>query len=146
MAYFSTRPISYERYTLSIKVNFDLLLYTAQRNTSPHSMISSAPDDISFPLLLILPHPTILKFSWNDWYRPTFCANLFHRKNKFHLTIKMYLENADNTRDARDPIRALLSVQALDMMGFRRPKGGGGTVGQQADIWSGKFFSGFVWN
>ena len=28
------------------------------------------------------------------------------------------------TRDARDPVRALLGVQALDIMGSRTPRGG----------------------
>ena len=33
-----------------------------------------------------------------------------------------------HTRDARDPVRALLGVQALDIMGSRTPEGGGVSI------------------
>ena len=45
------------------------------------------------------------------------------------------------TRDAYDPVRALLNVQALDIMGFRPPEGGF----RMQDFWAGggKSIAGF---
>ena len=37
-----------------------------------------------------------------------------------------FFEVGAPSRDARDPVRALLGVQALDIMGSRTPRGGGG--------------------
>ena len=49
----------------------------------------------------------------------------YHKYTPEDLLIVMN-QTVPYSRDARDPVRALLNVQVLDMMGFRPPEGGGG--------------------